>query len=406
MTTTINRKVILANTRENNRLSIDDVIIKKLEMPFTINFKHAQASRSQAYGILIQINGRRGIKGYGESCPRPYVTGEDYNTAGSFYHQHLESILDLVRDYPSLLNWVQGNQELIDQNPAAWCALELSLLDLFAKIKGVSVETLMGLPSIKSHTFQYSAVLGSGNLASFKKQLQLYIKIGFTDFKFKLSGHIQDDQKRLALFQSITQPLPQSHFRLRWDANNLWSHTHQATSYFNALLPRKQFHPVLYSPFALEEPLKINQYSKLLTLANSLDMPIILDESFTRYDQFDLLEGSADHWIINVRISKMGGLIRSKTIIDTAKQKGIGLILGAQVGETSLLTRAALAMVKISGNALKAQEGAFGDLLLQKDVTQGSLKFGPMGQLQVTSQNNGFGLIINESLIDQLHLLE
>ncbi|MEH6345406.1 MAG: enolase C-terminal domain-like protein [Bermanella sp.] len=405
MTITINRKVILANTRENNRLSINDVIIKKLEMPFTLNFKHAQASRSQAYGILIQINGSCDIKGYGESCPRPYVTGEDYNTAGSFYHQHLESILEIVRDYPSLLNWVQGNQELIDQNPAAWCALELSLLDLFAKIEGVSVETLMDLPSIKNHTFQYSAVLGSGDLAGFKKQLQLYIRIGFTDFKFKLSGHIQDDQERLALFQSMVQSFPQSHFRLRWDANNLWSHTHQATSYFNTLLPRKQSHPVQYCPFALEEPLKVNQHSKLLTLASSLDLPIILDESFTRYDQFDLLEGSADHWIINVRISKMGGLIRSKAIIDMAKQKGIGVILGAQVGETSLLTRAALAMVKVCGASLKAQEGAFGDLLLKYDITQSSLKFGSKGHLQATTQGNGFGLIMNELMIDQLTLL-
>ncbi len=398
----MNIKLKPIHTNVNKILLVNDVIIKKIEIPFKIKFSHAQASRSQAYGILIQINGRGDIKGYGESCPRSYVTGEDYTTARAFYKQHLESILDTVRDYPSLTNWVHDNQELIDQNPAAWCALELALLDLFAKSKGVSVESLMAIPSIKDHTFQYSAVLGSGALASFKKQLQLYVKIGFTDFKFKLTGNIQDDQERLALFESMVQP----HFRLRWDANNLCSHTHQATNYFNTLLSNVQHHSVQYTQFALEEPLKVKQHSELLTLAVSLNMPIILDESFTRHDQFSELKGSPDNWIINVRISKMGGLIRSKAVIDTARQKGIGVILGAQVGETSLLTRAALAMVKVSGDALKAQEGAFGDLLLKKDMSQNSLKFGAMGQMQVTPQNNGFGLIINESLIDQLHLLQ
>ena len=398
----MNIKLKPIHTNVNKILLVNDVIIKKIEIPFKIKFSHAQASRSQAYGILIQINGRGDIKGYGESCPRSYVTGEDYTTARAFYKQHLESILDTVRDYPSLTNWVHDNQELIDQNPAAWCALELALLDLFAKSKGVSVESLMAIPSIKDHTFQYSAVLGSGALASFKKQLQLYVKIGFTDFKFKLTGNIQDDQERLALFESMVQP----HFRLRWDANNLCSHTHQATNYFNTLLSNVQHHSVQYTQFALEEPLKVKQHSELLTLAVSLNMPIILDESFTRHDQFSELKGSPDNWIINVRISKMGGLIRSKAVIDTARQKGIGVILGAQVGETSLLTRAALAMVKVSGDVLKAQEGAFGDLLLKKDVSQNSLKFGAMGKLKVTPQNNGFGLIINESLIDQLHLLQ
>jgi len=398
----MNIKFKSIHTNMNKVLSVNDVIIKKIEIPFNIKFSHAQASRSQAYGIVIQINGSGDIKGYGESCPRSYVTGEDYTTARSFYKQHLESILDTVRDYPSLTTWVHDNQELIDQNPAAWCALELALLDLFAKSKGVSVESLMAIPSIKDQTFQYSAVLGSGALASFKKQLQLYIKIGFTDFKFKLTGNIQDDQERLALFESMVQP----HFRLRWDANNLWSHSQEVIAYFNFLLANTPQHTAQYTRFALEEPLKVNQHSELLTLAGSLNMPIILDESFTRHDQFSQLQGSPDNWIINVRISKMGGLIRSKAIIDTAKQKGIGVILGAQVGETSLLTRAALAMVKVSGDVLKAQEGAFGDLLLKKDVSQNSLKFGAMGQLQVTPQKNSFGLIMNESLIDQLHLLQ
>ncbi len=373
-----------------------------MEIPFNVKFEHAQASRSQAYGILIQITNGKHIRAYGESSPRTYVTGEDYDTAKDFYKLHLQSIIDSIKDYPSLLTWVYNNQVLIDKNPAAWCALELALLDYFAKTEKTSVESLMAIPSIENKIFQYSAILGTGSLDSFKHQLKMYISIGFTDFKFKLSGIIQDDQARLFIFESFSQP----HFRLRWDANNLWQQTQEVMSYFQILLSYTHSQSFQYTVFGLEEPLNANQYSDLLKLAGSLKMPIILDESFTRYEQFNQLEGSADNWVINVRISKMGGLIRSKTIIDMAKQKGIGVILGAQVGETSLLTRAALAMVNICGDSLRAQEGAFGDLLLKNDVTQDSLKFGSKGQLQSTTKGYGFGLTMNNLVVDQLDLLE
>ncbi len=46
-------------------------------------------------------------------------------------------------------------------------------------------------------------------------------------------------------------------------------------------------------------------------IALTLDTRIILDESLLRADQLERFCDSTDRWIANVRVSKMGGLLRS-----------------------------------------------------------------------------------------------
>ena len=77
----------------------------------------------------------------------------------------------------------------------------------------------------------------------------------------------------------------------------------------------------------------------------------------------------------------MGGLIRSNQVIEAARACRVGVIVGAQVGETSLLTRAALTVAQATGDALVAQEGAFGTFLLERDVCDPPLMFGAGGVL-------------------------
>ena len=78
----------------------------------------------------------------------------------------------------------------------------------------------------------------------------------------------------------------------------------------------------------------------------------------------------------------------------------IGIIVGAQVGETSILTRAALTVMNANRANLVAAEGAFGTHLLQRDLTSPSLMFGKGGTLdadQVADSNGpGLGLQIHE----------
>jgi hypothetical protein len=65
------------------------------------------------------------------------------------------------------------------------------------------------------------------------------------------------------------------------------------------------------------------------------------------------------------------------------------------VGETSILTRVALTVANRYRDILIAQEGAFGILLLKRDICDPVLMFGAKGQLDASAVGGGagFGLV-------------
>ncbi len=339
------------------------ISLQHLQLPFKMHFKHASADRTTGDSILAIAEDEDGWRGYGEGCPRSYVTGESWETAQKFFADPSEDI---------------------DANPAAYCAMELAKLDLQGKQERKTVEQILGVPNIAG-TFQYSAVLGISELAVFTEQLQKYSKMGFGDFKLKLSGDLASDKNRIKAFSEIAGPQA----CLRLDANNLWNTAAEAILFLKKLP---------YSAFAIEEPLGRNNYEGLAVIARELNTSIILDESFLRIQQFEELDPGT-RWIINLRVSKMGGLDRSLAIALKAQRRRIPIIVGAQVGESSILTRAALTVANAYRENVIAQEGAFGALLLEHDIVAKPLQFGAGGILDSKNYDfsrSGLGLDIIE----------
>ena len=109
--------------------------------------------------------------------------------------------------------------------------------------------------------------------------------------------------------------------RVRGDANNLWDDAAEAIEGIASLE---------FPFFAIEEPIAPNQYAELVEVATALDTRIVLDESFLRMQQLAALADHPHAWIVNVRVSKMGGLLRSLAIVDQVRKTGTGLIVGAR----------------------------------------------------------------------------
>lgn len=362
-------------------MQIRNTVLKKIDIPFNISFKHSSAERYKTESVLVEMQSDSEIHGYGESCPRLYVTNENINTVSKFFHKHLDSFEKHVSNLTSLERWMSENDKSIDENPAAMCAIEMAFLDLLGRHENVSIEKVLNLPEL-SGNYTYSAVIGDSNAEVFDQVLKKYLAMGFSDFKIKLSGDLAKDQEKCRIVKNQIH----TSYRLRFDANNLWED--YKTAY-------KHLEKIDMNYFAIEEPLKPNSYIELSKLAQELNKKIILDESFLLIGQIKHLIDNPDIWIINVRISKMGGLSRSKQIVDQARENGIKIIIGAQVGETSLLTRSALSIANYARDIVIAQEGAFGDLLLKNDVCSSPIKFGKNGELhadKLVNLTNGLGI--------------
>ena len=356
---------------------------KKLEIPFKVNFKHALANRFKTESILVSAKSFSENIGYGEGCPRSYVTNESVDSALNFIGDYKKRILE-ISTLQELKSFIERNKDVIDINPAAWCAVELALLDLLGKESEQSVEKLLQFPRLRSE-FKYTAIIGDWEVNTTKLFFEKFLSMGFKDFKLKLSGDLNQDLSKIKLLRQVKR----GDITIRVDANKLWGNSEQAFSYLNNLE---------YQFFSVEEPLGKFSYRALIELSEKLGTRIILDESFRKIEDLAKLQNSIDNFILNIRISKMGGILRSLDIAKEAVEIGFDLIVGAQVGETSILSRAALTVANTYYKKVIAQEGAFGDFLLDKDICEPSIKFGVYGILNVDKYDfhkyYGFGLNI------------
>ena len=363
-------------------MQLERIDVRYLKIPFNVVFRHASAERDTTATVWVEAHGATGETGMGESCPRSYVTGETLEGAAAFITAQIDAISAGVHDVRTLRARVSANASLIDRNPAAWCALELALLDLLGHEQQQPVEAVMGLEPLRG-PFRYTAVLGDSELPAFRVQQAQYLKAGFTDFKVKLSGRYERDRDKLALFGGNGGEAT----RLRLDANNLWDDWRVASDYLGRL-------PGTFA--GIEEPLAANDYPGMENLHRETGIPVILDESLLRASQVAGLARDVA-WRINLRVSKMGGLLRSLDVLETARQRGIRIIVGAQVGETSLLTRAAMLLATAAGDLLEAQEGGFGTHLLSRDICEPVLMFGAGGRIDEAvdrvAGRPGFGLV-------------
>ena len=354
---------------------------RSLTIPFKAAFSHASASRDATQTLWVEAHDAEGRTGHGEGCPRDYVTGETIESALAFVSQHDAALRAGIRDLPSLKAWVDAHRSEIDAAPAAWAAIELALLDLMAKRENRSVEALLGLPEIEG-PFRYTAVIGDGPAARFEAELARYRQAGFEDFKIKLSGDAARDAGKVAALQNAgIAPA-----KVRADANNLWSRADEAIAALQSLG---------FAFGAVEEPIRAGDIDGLAAIAHALGCGIILDENLLRSAQLDAFAPHPAGWIVNLRVSKMGGLLRSLELIDRVRTLSFGIVIGAHVGETSLLSRAALTLASAARDLVLAQEGAFGTHLLARDVVEPPIMFGVGGVLKAASLprlSGGFGL--------------
>lgn len=349
-------------------MQIERLRMTPLEIPFRTSFKHASAERAKTASIWVDAAAADGdLVGHGEGCPREYVTGESVNSAIEWFERHRSDIVAGITDLESMKAWIDNHGPAIDHGPAAWCAVELALMDLLGREAGQSMESLLSLP-VLAETYRYSAVIGDGTDEAFQYQAEKYMKAGFRDFKIKLSGMIERDMEKVSCLRRTGLPL-----RIRADANNLWKTPEEVIGHVERL--GKPF-------WALEEPLAPHDFAGLAEVGSALGARIILDESLTRVQDLHHVSGTPDLWVLNLRVSKLGGLIRSLRLIEQARALEMPVVIGAHVGETSVLTRAGLVLTTAAGDMLMAMEGAFGIHLLERDTCEPPLMFGEAGLLR------------------------
>lgn len=342
--------------------------------PFRGRFEHASAVRERAENVIVVAEGAGGLLGLGEGCPRAYVTGETVTSAMTAIERWRQDGIEAVTDLAALTIWMERRRADIDANPSAFAAIELALLDLFARQGGIGIEQLLDVEA-EGPALRTSAVYGSGSAVKFVLQAALYNLNGMRNAKLKVTGDAKRDRWRARLLSRFGP--------LRLDANNLW------TSAEAAIAALEELRGYIW---AVEEPIRSRDWSGLATIGARTGLSIILDESATRQEDLASLKEGASY-VLNTRVSKHGGLLRTLAIVRAARARGLKIIVGAQVGETSILARAGIVAARAAGESLVAFEGAFGTRLLVRDAVTPSIGFGYGGRVALGAASGpGLGL--------------
>lgn len=369
---------------------ITRLTIYHIEIPFKRRFAHAQSERTRGDSVVVKVLLENGLTGFGEGCPRSYVTDEtaesvfsaiqaSKETLSTFHPADFADALEFLRSFELTSEKMRPRSR---NNNAARCALELALLDIsskyFEKSFAQILKDILPRDALRlAAPVRYSVIVSTGPLS---RQISTGLAtrlLGFRQIKVKVEDP-ENDAGKLRLLRHILGKKKE----LRIDAN-------QAFSFDQAARFLERISNLGIS--GVEEPLKEQELGQLKELKALFDLPLIADESLiTLADARNLAAGDRVD-IFNIRLSKCGGLIPSAAIIEFALKKRIGYGLGSHVGESGVLSAAGRWFAS-SVAGLKFVEGSYDRYLLKTNITSPDITFGYGGKARPLS---GFGLGVN-----------
>ncbi len=355
--------------------------VLQLAIPLRITFKHTLAERSAGESVVVRLVDDAGRIGTGECAPREYVTGETPATVRQTLARLLPRFLD--QEYDSLTTAARAlanaARELPRNEHAAFCALELALLDLVGRALGVSAGTVLG-PIVRAKV-NYSGVVSADSAAAVRSMCERIVAMQLGSVKLKVGRSLACDLEMLQVARSV---LGQA-CSLRVDANCAWTAS-EALERLSAFAP--------FRLAGIEQPVAADDVEGMAWLTARSRVPIIADESLVSVADAERLVVARACHLFNIRVSKCGGLLQSLRIRDLGLRAGIGCMLGAQVGETALLSAAGRHFATRVPD-VRHFEGSFGTLLLEQDVAVQDVTFGRGGE-GLALEGPGLGVEVNE----------
>jgi muconate cycloisomerase len=362
-----------------------------VDLPFVVAFTHAAASRTTSDSVFVRVTLDGGATGWGECLPRSYVSGESRDETFALLRDAIlpgllgQEFADL-KEVTAFLERCDGKAPADWVAPAvpqtaAWCAVDLALLDAVGRATG---ETVWPGPPAPT---RYSGVASAGSGWPAVRSLLKLRAYRFPHVKLKLG-----DESAVADARTARRVLGRR-VDLRVDANMAWD-VGQALSVIRELRG--------LGVSSIEEPVAAADLPGLARLTAESGAGIMIDEGFTDRDSLRTLISRRACTGVNVRISKCGGLVAAAARAREALDAGLVPQVGCQVGESSLLSAAHVALLSaLAGRhpGVRYAEGCFGTHLLREDPATPMVRFRFGGRAPRRPAGPGFGVAVDEAVL-------
>jgi L-alanine-DL-glutamate epimerase-like enolase superfamily enzyme len=257
---------------------------------------------------IVGIETDAGLTGYGEVCP-----------LGPFYlPAYAEGVRSGLRELgPHLIGLdprelTKLNQEMDRQlkgHPYVKSGIDMACWDILGQATGLPVCTLMG--GRFGEAVRLYRAISQQPPEQMAENVRAYRDEGYTRFQLKVGGDADTDIDRIHATRNVLDASD----RLVADANTGWSQ-HEAMRVVRAVRALDVY---------IEQPCL--SYEECLAVRRNTDHPFVLDENI---DSIEALQrGKADLAmdLVNLKISKLGGLTKAAFARDLCVSMGIAMTL-------------------------------------------------------------------------------
>jgi L-alanine-DL-glutamate epimerase-like enolase superfamily enzyme len=308
---------------------VESIDLRFVRIPFKRPFGHALKRRTEAETILVVARSAAGTIGLGEIVPRPYLTGETIEgvlaSTGPARAARCRGRSFSTRG--ELTGWLREELEGAGRDLATLGGFELALLDLAGKELGFHAGEVLG-GGAPGPELPAGVVIGfEVETPALRKHGVLLRMTGKTHVKVKVGR--ADDLERLEILSgALGAALP-----LRLDANGAWP--------VDVAIERLTQMRARFNVESIEQPIADGDPAGLRRIRRETGVKVMADESLCTLDDGRRLIDAEAVDIFNIRVGKCGGLLGALRLVELARAAGLGLHLGALVGETAVLSRAA-----------------------------------------------------------------
>jgi L-alanine-DL-glutamate epimerase-like enolase superfamily enzyme len=257
---------------------------------------------------VVAVETNEGITGWGEICPLgPAYLPAYARGARAGITELAPQLLGLDPRELGILN--ERMDAAMRGHPYVKSAIDMACWDILGQAAGQSVATLMG--GHVGADFALYRAISQDTPARMASRIAEYRKEGYRKFQLKVGGDPDTDIERIT---AAAAELSRGDVLIA-DANTGWTQ-HAAVRVVDAVREVDVY---------IEQPCLT--YEQCLAVRRHTNRPFVLDEVVDGIDM--VVRGIADHAmdVINLKISKVGGLTRARQIRDLCVSMGIAMTI-------------------------------------------------------------------------------
>ncbi len=325
---------------------------------------------------VVAVETDAGVTGYGECCP----LGPAYLPA---YAAGVRAGLSEIA--PKLLGLdpthvrvvCRKMDEALRGHQYVKSAIDVACWDILGKVSGLPLHTLLG--GAEQAEVQLYRAISQESPQHMAQKVTAYRAEGYRKFQLKVGGNADVDIERIRACRAVLQPGDV----LVADSNTGWT-MHEAARVVAAVRDVDVY---------IEQPCR--SYEECLTIRRRTALPFILDENIVGMDSLLRAIGDGAMDIVNVKISKVGGLTRAKEIRDLCISSGVAMTIEDSWGG-DIVTAAIAHLARSTPEEFLFSATDFNSYGT-KDIATGAPKR-QQGRI-TTSQEPGLGLVPIESAL-------